>query len=161
MRVDIVIDDARVQKGLDRLPNAVVARVELALARGAQELAREERRLAPKAFSTLTNSIQAQRMGMLHYRVGPGVNYARPVEEGRKPGKQPGTANGLMEWVRQKTGLQGKALERRAFVIARAIGRKGIRPQPYAKPAFEAKRSRVVELVRAAAAEGAQGAFRG
>lgn len=161
MEVVITLDDARVQEGLRRFPGRVVAHVEPALARGAEEVAREERRLAPKAFSTLTNSIRAQRMGELHYRIAPGVNYARPVEEGRMPGKQPGTANGLMEWVRQKTGLQGKDLDRKTYVIARAIGIKGIRPQPYAKPAIENKRSRVVQLVRAAALRGAEEAFRG
>lgn len=161
MEITVTFDDAQVRRGIDRFPGRVEARVEIALARGAEEVAREERRLAPKAFSTLANSIRAQRMGRLHYRVGPGVNYARPVEEGRKPGQQPGTANGLMEWVKQKTGLDGKALDRRTFIIARAIGRRGIRPQPYARPAYESKSGRVVDLARAAAAEGAQEAFRG
>jgi len=161
MQITVTFDDARVQEGLRRFPGRVAARVEQALWRGAVEIARTARGKAPKAFSTLTNSIHAQRIGELHYRVAPGVNYAAPVERGRKPGSQPGTANGLMEWVRQKTGLQGKELDRKTFVIARAIGIKGIRPQLYMEPALKENTSRLRALVQAAALLGAQEAFRG
>lgn len=161
MRVDIVIDDARVQRGLERFDSDVRHAVEMALARGAMEIARTARGYAPKAFSTLTNSIKSTRVGDLHYVVAPGVNYARPVERGRGAGKQPGTANGLMEWVKQKTGLTGKALDRRTYVIARAIGRRGIKRRPYMRPAMLLHSDAIVARVRASALAAAQGAFRG
>lgn len=47
---------------------------------------------APKFRSMLTNSIHAEKTGELEWSVGPGVAYALPVEEGRKPGK------GLPRW---------------------------------------------------------------
>ncbi len=74
------------------------------------------------------------------------------VEEGRKPGRMPGTRNGLLEWVRLKLApaADGKALERIGFAVARAIGRHGIKPQPYMAPALEAQRPRVIDLATAA-----------
>lgn len=161
MEFVITIDDAGVQRGLERFPGKVLTAVEAALARGAMEMARTARERAPKAFTTLTNSIKADKIEPLHYVVAPHVMYAPFVERGRKPGRQPGTANGLGEWIRQKTGLQGKELDRRTFVIARAIGRRGIKAQPFMHPAFEAHRDRIVSRVRAAALAAAQEAFRG
>lgn len=161
MQIDITIDDARVQAALDRLPGRVIDAVEVALWRGAEEVARSAKRNAPKAFSTLANSIKADKLGPLHYRVSPHVNYGPFVEYGRLPGKMPGTANGLMEWIKQKTGLSGTDLDRKTFVIARAIGKKGIRPRPYMKPAFDAHRDRIVERVRASAVRAAQETLNG
>ncbi len=161
IEITVTLTDARLQQALARFPDRVAANVEFALARGAEEIARSARRNAPKAFSTLTNSIRAQRMGDLHYRVAPGVNYAALVERGRRPGKQPGTSNGLMEWVKQKTGLEGVPLDRKTFVIARAIGRRGIRPQPYMGPALAENESRLRQLVQAGVARGIEEAFRG
>lgn len=161
IEITINLDDARLQQALARFPDRVAAQIEFALARGAEEIARAARRKAPKAFSTLTHSIRAQRMGDLHYRIAPGANYAAMVERGRRPGRQPGTANGLTEWVKQKTGLEGKPLDRMSFVVARAIGRKGIRPQPYMRPALAENESRLRQLVRAGVARGIEEAFRG
>ena len=108
--IRINIDSQRVREAFAKAPQVMARNIEVRLSHGAEEVAREAKDLAPKAFSTLVNSIRAGRVGNLHYQVAPGVNYARPVEEGRKAGKQPGTAtgtaNGLMEWVKRKTGLQ-------------------------------------------------------
>lgn len=161
MELHIEIHDEKARAMLDRVDAGVRKAVHAALWRGAEELARDARLRAPKAFSTLTNSIRAEQVGDLHFRVATGVNYARAVEEGRKPGTMPGTANGLMEWVRQKTRLTGKELERTTFAIARAIGRRGIRAQPYMQPAFESQKDRIVANVQAAAARAAQEAQRG
>lgn len=56
--------------------------------------------------------------------------YAPYVEYGRPPGKQP-PLKALEGWAKRH-GLQG--LE---FVIARAIGERGVKPQPFLRPAFE------------------------
>jgi hypothetical protein len=50
------------------------------------------------------------------------------VERGRRPGKQPPIA-----------AIRGWALERglTPFLVARAIGRRGIRARPFLRPAFE------------------------
>lgn len=160
MKIGIAIHDKGARRMLDRLDAGVTGAVDAALSRGAMELARAARGNAPKAFSTLTNSIKSGKVGHLHYMVATGVNYARAVEEGRRPGKQPGTANGLMEWVKQKTGLTGNALDRKAYVIARAIGIRGIRPQPYMQPAFDSEKDRIVAAVQASARRAAQEAQR-
>lgn len=154
MKIKVKVGDARAQAAFQRAPARMRQLVGDALWRGAIEVSRDARDRAPKAFSTLTQSLRPEKVDDLHWRVSPGVNYARPVEEGRMPMRRmPGA--GLTEWVKLKTGLQGKALDRATFAIARAIGRRGIDPQPYLKPAAEAKESRVIELVRAAVARGA------
>lgn len=150
--ITVKVDHTRAVAAFNKAPTRLRQLVGDALWRGGLEVSREARQRAPKAFSTLTQSIIVRREAPLYVRVEPGVNYARPVEEGRRPGRMPGA--GLTDWVRQKTGLQGKALDRTTFVIARAIGRRGIPPQPYMAPAAEAKRSRVIELVRASVAQG-------
>ncbi len=161
MELKIAVDTVHVQRVLEATPEKVAAAVEQALGRGAQEVARSARRHAPKAFSTLTQSIRADRVGELHYQVVAGTNYARAVEEGRRPGSQPGTAQGLTEWVQQKTGASGTALDRLTHLVARAIGRRGIRPQPYMRPALEEGESRLRALVKGAVARVAREAARG
>jgi hypothetical protein len=161
MEITVILDDVRVQAALSRFPARVTSAVEAALERSAMEVARTARRNAPKAFSTLTNAIRHDKVGPLHYAVRPHVIYGAFVEFGRPPGRRPGTSGGLTEWVRQKTGLTGDDLDRKTFTIARAIGRKGIRPQPYMKPALDAHRDRIVESVRASALRAAQEALNG
>jgi HK97 gp10 family phage protein len=70
-------------------------------------------------------------------RAGSNVNYARFVEEGRRPGRMPPPA-ALEGWARRKTGSISAA-----FLIARAIGRRGTRPQPYLKPALDRNRQAI------------------
>lgn len=164
MRVSIRIHDADARAALARAPGVFVSRLAAWLTRGANELAREARGLAPKAFSTLTNSISVTREDELHWIIAPGVAYGAFVEGGRRPGGMPGMSNGLREWIRLKLRPSSdKETDRLSFVIARAIGRKGIKPQPFMKPAFERKSDRVVELanagVRQAVAEINRGHF--
>jgi len=65
--------------------------------------------------------------------VGSGLAYASVVEEGRNPwpGAMPPPSGDLRTWVRRKLGD-----ERLAFVVARAIKRRGFRAQPYLRPAL-------------------------
>lgn len=161
MNLSIGLDDTGVRRAIASAPARMASAVELAIQRAAMELAREARRRAPKAFSTLTNSILPTRVAPLHWRVSTGTNYARSVEEGRLPGQMPGTSKGLMEWVRFRTGLTGKPLDRATFVIARAIGRRGIKPANYMLGAFEATEDRIRDLVRSAATREAEAIFRG
>ena len=57
--------------------------------------------------------------------------HSAPVEFGRKPGKMPPSA-ALKGWARRKLGD-----EKLAFVVARAIGRKGTKPNEMFQKAFE------------------------
>lgn len=154
MEIRLIFDGEKVLDGLKRAPQQVEAQLEFALDRGMLELARRARELAPKAFSTLTNSIRGFVIGRLKRMVAPGVNYALPVETGRAPGRMPGTGNGLQEWVRQKTGYSGNQLERTTFLIARSIARKGTKAQAYMQPAAEEMRDRLHQLLVAAVDRG-------
>lgn len=147
-RLDVRVTDLVPRQMLRRAPGFFMQRLAFALERGAQEIAREARGNAPKAFSTLTNSIRSMRQGELHWTIAPGVNYAEAVEGGRMPMRKVGIAHGLLEWIKLKIapGASAKQLDRLGYVIARAIGRRGIKPQPYMQPAFEAKQGRVIDL---------------
>lgn len=51
--------------------------------------------------------------------------YGWPVEEGRTPGKAPPPVDAIEIWVRRKLGISDDSARQVAFVIARAIGRRG------------------------------------
>lgn len=148
--ISVKVDNTRAREAFLRFPADFERGVDPFLSRGAIEVSRIARSLAPKAFSALANSITSRKIASLHYQVAPGVNYARPVDEGIKGPmqKQPGTANGLEAWIRQKTGESDpRKLARLGFVIARSMKAKGIRAQPYMGPAADQGRSRVTALV--------------
>lgn len=65
--------------------------------------------------------------------VGPGVSYGRFVEYGRGPGKAP-PLSAIAPWAARK-GIP-------AFVLAKAIARRGTRARPYMRPGLEFARSR-------------------
>ena len=146
MRIEVRYDDAAAREALKKAPGVVQLMLGFALERGAQEVAREARQKAPKAFSTLTNSIRAQRLSELHYFIAPGVNYAPWVEGGRMPMRKMPPKGSLLAWIKLKLGVSEEQASRLEFVIARAIKRRGIQPQPFMQPTYEAKRERVVQL---------------
>lgn len=150
MRIELRYDDAAARTALRKAPEVVRRLLGFAIERGAQEVAREARDKAPKAFSTLTNSIRAQRLSDLHYFVAPGMNYAPWVEGGRMPMRKMPPKGSLVAWIKLKLGVSEKQAGRLEFVIARAIQRQGIQPQPFMQPTYEAKRERVVQLASTA-----------
>jgi hypothetical protein len=108
----------------------------------------------------------------LSARVVSRQTYSSAIEFGRKPGSFP-PVGALQDWVRRKqlagtysvktrrrTGntsdrtKQDKAL---AFVIARAIYRKGIKEKPFLNPAYEAElpafRQRIIQAIKNAKAK--------
>ncbi|MCG3204330.1 MAG: hypothetical protein KCHDKBKB_01045 [Elusimicrobia bacterium] len=62
-------------------------------------------------------------------QVGSSLPYASVLEFGSKPGKFPNIQQ-LKVWARRKFGVEDAA-----FVIGRAIQRRGFAPQPYLEPA--------------------------
>ena len=54
-------------------------------------------------------------------------DYATYIEYGRRPGKQP-PVRSLVEWCRIHS-MEGKE-----YVLARKIGREGIKPRPFTEP---------------------------
>jgi len=154
--VSIEVQDAALLAGLRRAPRTMERHQRRGVGRALQELAREAKRRAPKAASTLTNSIRAIHPTPLAGAVASGVAYARYVEEGIRPGSWPPEQD-LMEWIRTK-GLvpDDPSMDREdlAYVIARAIHRRGIPAQPFMAPTYEAKRDRVEQILRRSTAEG-------
>lgn len=152
MRIELRYDDAAARAALQKAPGVVRARLGEAVETGAALIARDARGRVPKDESLLWSTILHRRENDLHWFVSTGTIYARLVEEGRRPGRMPGTSHGLLDWIRRRLApaADGKALERIGFAVARAIGRHGIKPQPYMAPALEAQRPRVIDLANAA-----------
>lgn len=65
------------------------------------------------------------------------------VERGRRPGRRPPPTGALRGWA-QRHGIP--ADPGTLFLIARAIGRRGIRPRPFLVPALERNRARIVGI---------------
>ena len=136
-RISFRIDDAQTREAFRRMPGVMAEYVNGGLARGANEIAIEARRLAPKSLSGLVNSINAARSGELEYSVSPGVAYAPWVESGTGPAAgqekyypNPDNllaylmispkARGFSRWSRSEKGrtLQEMVLVRRAQAFA-------------------------------------------
>lgn len=81
-------------------------------------------------------------VGVLH---GPAREYAPTVEYGRRAGRRPPPTRAIRPWLRRH-GIPEDA----AFVVARAIGRRGLRPRPFLFPS--ARRHRQDIMARAAEA---------
>jgi Bacteriophage HK97-gp10, putative tail-component len=149
--------------------------VERFLDRSAEEVAREMRSAAPKAFSTLAQSIHVMREGELIRLVAPGVNYARAVEEGTGPAAGKAryfpNPNALAPWLQMRAGIrltktkpgtpgrraQQDELRDRAFGLARYIHAHGTRAQPFVAPTEAKMQSRVMALLRQGVREGLAG----
>lgn len=87
--------------------------------------------------------------GGLVSEIGSDVHHARYIEEGRKPGRMP-PPKALEGWVRRVVKPPAKAVRGVAFVIARAIGERGIEPRPFLMPAYEAEKERFIKRVKRA-----------
>lgn len=79
----------------------------------------------------LARSITVRESSATRGVVGVGEAYGGAVEFGRRPGKMPPVAP-IERWASIKLGAPGAG-----FVIARKIGRKGTKAQPYMEPAFK------------------------
>lgn len=67
--------------------------------------------------------------------IGSPLDYAEPVERGRAPGSAAPPTTAISSWVASTLGAGVSA-----YVIARAIGRKGIPPKEMLKKAFDGTR---------------------
>ena len=100
----------------------------------------DARRGVKRDTGRLQNSISYSITGggaNLTGRVGPSVKYGIYVERGRRPGKPP-PVSAVAAWARRH-GVN-------PFLVARAIGRKGVRPAPFLLPAYEKNKGRITDL---------------
>jgi hypothetical protein len=136
----VLKEKGEVTKLLTRLPQRLKAAIVTAMRESAiliQSLAK----LNSPVFRGLLRVSIAQNVAEDGARivgeVGSGLPYASVIEEGRSSGWFPPPSE-LKAWARRKLGD-----ERLAFVVARAIKRRGFRAQPYLRPALLAATPRV------------------
>lgn len=146
------VDSEEFRKALSKAPKALVQNLSKSVNRFAIELGRSAKGFAPKAHSTLVNSIRHQRIGVLSYVVGPTVNYGPMVENETKPQGLPNVLS-IYDWVRV-SGLQpnNPKMDQMdlAWMISKSIAKKGTEAQPYMEPAVEEKSDRLLQLVQIA-----------
>jgi len=149
------------QAALSHAPGVMLRNIGKGLNRAAQELARSEKHAAPKAFSTLANSMHVTRRDPLTFEVAPGVNYAADIEFGTGPGVMP-SVQSILEWVRVKRiepDDEGMSARDLAFMIARGIRDHGILPNPFFFPTVDKTTPRIHEIVHASINAGIEQAF--
>lgn len=113
--------------------------------RATQEGTREAKREAPKADSTLTNSIAPKQLSYTHHQIITGPHYSRYVEEGTGPGGWVPDKT-MEDWLKVK-GIRPRdpdmSMEQLVFLIQTHIFYKGTPAQPYLKPAAALIRKRL------------------
>lgn len=150
--MELIVDADALQAAILKAPDTLEKNLNKAISRSVSEIARSARRNAPKAFSTLTNSINDRMVSPLEGLVAPGVNSAEAVEKGtgiygpagQASGKLPPVVN-ILDWVKVK-GIQPTEpdmdQEDVAWLIARKIATTGTKPQPYMQPAYDENREK-------------------
>lgn len=139
MRLTISTNAHALATRFGRWPSRAMEAVDAEFSRGAQLIARDMKRGAPKAFSILTNAIRVLRNGMADYSAVAGTDYSVMPETGTGPGGNP-PVQALKDWIRVKRITPRDPhmdVDDLAFVIGRSIRRKGTPKQPYAQPALD------------------------
>jgi HK97 gp10 family phage protein len=169
MNIAITIQNRRVTQALEKMPGVIEKRVDAALSTGAREFAVEAKLLVSKARSTLMQSIISRRLGLMHFEVTTGTNYARMVEEGTGPaaGRSAYMPNPLFlqDYVKQSPNSKYRAVaftakrgsparsaaedqvRNRAFALAVHIRKHGTKPHPFMEPTRKKLEPRIRELV--------------
>jgi HK97 gp10 family phage protein len=135
----------------------------------ALKIENQAKRLAPVNFGQLRNSIYLKEKNVdkgYVFSVGSNASYAPYVEFGTGgkvsipagfeelasgfKGKKAGTFKDMVEaltlWVKRK-GIGGGKDKSIAYAIAISILRKGMRPQPFLIPAFEAEKPKMIKNI--------------
>lgn len=131
--MDLLIDSSDISafaRDMQVAPRVVTEENTAAMTRAVLSIERRAKEVVPTDTHTLQRSITHEvtpRLGVeVVGRVGTNVPYARPVEEGRRAGAAPPPTAPIAAWL----GRHGGDV-RAAFVVARAIGRRGIPARPY------------------------------
>ena len=136
-----VVGDERLAAGLTKAAGSVLpSQTKTVMTASLLLIVGDARRGVKRDTGRLQNSITHRISGgggNLTGEVGPSVKYGLYVERGRRPGKPPPVA-AVAGWARRH-GVS-------PFLVARAIGRKGVRPAPFLLPAYEKNRARILDL---------------
>lgn len=155
MDVKIIHNAESIALAIAKAPEAVLPEVDKALLRGAIEVADAIKQEAPKARTTLANSVQI-RDSYLTKTIAVAAKYAVYVHEGTKGGGRP-TLAAMLEWIRLKRIKPRDphmSVSSLAQLLRRRIAKHGIDANPFATRALDAKRDRLRELVEGGAAAG-------
>lgn len=114
-------------KDLSAIPAVIERENEVAMTKSLAVAHGEIAGLTPVNIGNLRGSLTQDIRGEpvnLTGNVFTDVIYGWPTEEGRKPGKMP-PVDAIEYWVRRKLGVTSGESRQVAFMIARAIGRRG------------------------------------
>ncbi len=136
--ITITVKDAGALRLLNDLPGKATKEIARRLDASGQTLESAMRPLMRQDTRNLMNSVHWQRTG-LEVRVGPSLWYAYFQEYGRKPGKPP-PISAIQGWA-NRHGIP-------PFLVARAIGRKGVKPRPFLQPTVEHSRAKLDAIWR-------------
>lgn len=152
----VVNEKDGITKTLPQLPERLRRAILLAMRESAVLLQSYAKLYAPVFRGLLRVSIAqnvSEEGNRITGEVGSGVAYASVLEEGRNPwpGAMPPPSGDLKAWARRKLGD-----ERLAFVVARAIKRRGFKAQPYLKPALLEATPRIKAIFQSRVSEALQ-----
>jgi len=128
----------------------------------------DAKRLAPVNFGQLRNQIALEPINDLTYAVEAKASYSAYVEfgtgpqvsvpadftsyaaqfKGKKGGKFKDFVDALTLWVKRKGIGDGKNDRGLAYVIARSILLKGMRPQPFLIPSYESEKPKLIQRLK-------------
>lgn len=154
----IAVDAAQLQKRVARALTSMPKTLDRFVQRGANEFARAEKKEAPKALTSLTNSIQAHKNGIADYSVAPAMKYAAAVNNGGRPHWAP--LNPLMDWLRvTKRVTDKRQLRARAKGLQRFIAAHGTKANPFMQRTRTKMDDRIIALLREGVHAAVQQAF--
>jgi phage gpG-like protein len=107
------------------------------MSRSGLAVQRESAILAPVDTGRLRASIEITHSKKVipdFVKVGPTVNYGAVVEFGRKAGARMPPPSALIPWIRRHGGSGNP--EAAAFLLARAIAKRGIQPRSYMQKGY-------------------------
>lgn len=157
-----------VQKALSKLDTNLKKEVSNEINASALKIQSSAKRLAPVNFGQLRNGIALIRDNDLTFTVESKASYSAYVEfgtggkvsvpadftayaqqfKGQKGGKFKDMVDALTLWVRRKGIGNGKNDKGVAFVIARSILQKGLRPQPFLIPSYENEKPKLIQRLK-------------
>lgn len=133
IELTIRIDDKRIMAALND-PELIKGPIRDFLLQSGLTVEGAARMRAPVDTGRLRNSITTE-LEKTRVVVGSNLHYAPHVEFGTRPHWPPLAA--MQPWARRHGFPAGRA---GAFLVARAIARRGTKAQPYMRPALEASR---------------------
>ena len=157
-----------VEDALNNLNSKVKNDVGNEINASALKILTDSKRAAPVNFGQLRNQIALVQDGDLTFRVEAKASYSAYVEfgtgpqtsvpadfqsyaqqfKGREGGKFKDMVEALTLWVKRKGIGSGRNEKSVAYLIARSILLKGMRPQPFLIPSYETEKPKLIQRLK-------------